>query len=200
MLLLYLTVLTTRLLLPPDRPVQGDCAADVCQSSEPKICIGFPLGKATRGLNPQILCVTRHHLRLDEIKSIYLGQYILGTYFCRSIYKQGGVPIFVSKNIRFQEIDLNRYVKEKDFEICTLKLQIASINFIIICLYRSPTGNYIYFLNQLESVLNKLYRVSTNIILCGDFNINFIETTSRITLLESLTASFSLFGTIKVSH
>ena len=50
MLLLYLTVLTTRLLLPPNRPVQGDCAADVCQSSEPKICIGFPLGKATRGL------------------------------------------------------------------------------------------------------------------------------------------------------
>jgi len=73
-------------------------------------------------VNPQVLCVTEHHLRPDEIKSIYLGQYTLGTYFCRSIYKQGGVSIFVSKNIRFQQIDLNQYVKEKDFEICALKL------------------------------------------------------------------------------
>jgi len=39
--------------------------------------------------------------------------------------------------------------------------------------------------------------VSTNIILCGDFNINFLESTSRITLLESLLASYNLYSTIK---
>ena len=148
-------------------------------------------------INPQVLCVTEHHLRPDEINNIHMRQYTLGIYFCRRIYKHGGVSIFVSKNIRFQEIDLTQYVKEKDFEVCALNLQVASIHLLIICLYRSPTGDYTYFLNQLELVLNKLYRVSTNIILCGDFNINFLETTSRVTLLESLMASFSLFSTIK---
>ena len=50
-------------------------------------------------INPQILCITEHHLRPDEINNIHLGQFTLGTYFCRSIYKHGGVSIFVSKNI-----------------------------------------------------------------------------------------------------
>jgi len=88
----------------------------------------------------------------------------------------------------FGSVYLSKYVKEKDFEVCGLNLRVASINLLIICLYRSPTGDYTYFLNQLELVLNKLYKVSTNIILCGDFNINFLESTSRITLLESLLA------------
>ena len=50
-------------------------------------------------INPQVLCVTEHHLRPDEINNIHLGQYTLGTYFCRRIYKHGGASIFVSKNI-----------------------------------------------------------------------------------------------------
>jgi hypothetical protein len=29
-------------------------------------------------------------------------------------------------------------------------------SFTIICIYRSPTGNFTYFLNQLESILKKL--------------------------------------------
>jgi len=86
--------------------------------------------------------------------------------------------------------DLSQYVKEKDFEVCATYLQVASIHLLIICLYRSPIGDYTYFLNQLELVLNRLYRASTNIILCGDFNVNFIETNTRVTLLESLMALF----------
>jgi len=148
-------------------------------------------------INPQVLCVTEHHLRPDEINSVHFWQYNLGTYFCRKLYKQGDVSIFVSKNIQFQKIDLNKYVKEKDFEVSALNLRVASINLLIICLYRSPTGDYTYFLNQLVLVLNKLYKVSTNIILCGDFNINFLESTSRIMLLESLLASYNLYSTIK---
>ena len=42
-------------------------------------------------INPQVLCVTEHRLRPDEIINIHLGQYTLGTYFCRRIYKHGGV-------------------------------------------------------------------------------------------------------------
>ena len=112
----------------------------------------------------------------------------LGTYFCRRIYKHGGVSIFVSKNIQFQEIDLSQYVREKDFEVCALNFQEASIHLLIICLYISPMGDFAYYLNHLELVLHKYYRVSTNIIVCGDVNVNFLETTSTVTLLESVLA------------
>ena len=61
---------------------------------------------------------------------------------------------------------------------------------MVICVYRAPTGIFHYFLNQLETILNKLHNVSTNLILCGDFNINHLEDNSRKQLLESLLAKF----------
>jgi hypothetical protein len=53
-------------------------------------------------INPQVLCVTEHHLQPDEINNIHLGQYTLGTYFCRRMYKYGGVSIFISKTYNFK--------------------------------------------------------------------------------------------------
>jgi hypothetical protein len=57
-------------------------------------------------------------------------------------------------------------------------------------------GDFYYFLNQLELILNKLYKISNEIILCGDFNINYSNDNSRKDLLNSLLASFNLFSTI----
>jgi hypothetical protein len=75
-------------------------------------------------------------------------------------------------------------------------LNIDSKNFIIICIYRSPTGIFLYFLNQLEFILNKLHKLSNELILCGDLNINYFIDNSRKDLLNSLLASFNLTSTI----
>jgi exonuclease III len=117
--------------------------------------------------------------------------------FFLQTYSHEGVCIFVSKNIQLYIINLDQYNKEKDFEICALKLNILSNSFTIICTYRSPTGNFPYFLNQSEIILNKIYKTSTEIILCGDLNINYFNDNSRKYLLDSLLASFSLFSTVK---
>ena len=99
-----------------------------------------------------------------------LDKYTLGASFCRQTYKHGGVCIYVLNNIQFSTINLEVYPKEKDLEICALKLSVSNNNFAVICIYRSPTGDFIYFLNQLESILNKIYNSSIDIIPCGDFN------------------------------
>jgi endonuclease/exonuclease/phosphatase family metal-dependent hydrolase len=65
------------------------------------------------------------------------------------------------------------------------------------CIYRSPTGNFTDFLNQSESILDNTYKTSTNLILFGDLNINYLNDNSRKHLLDSLLASFSLFSTVK---
>jgi hypothetical protein len=100
---------------------------------------------------PQVICLTEHHLRSEEIRNVNFGQYTLGASFCRQTYSHGDVCVFVPKNIQFYTIDLDQYNKEKDHEICALKLNILSNSFTIICIYRSPTANFSYFLNQLES-------------------------------------------------
>ena len=91
--------------------------------------------------------------------------------------------------MQFIAVNLDQYNKEKDLEICALKLNISSNSFTIICIYRSPTGNFSYFLHQLELILTKIYKISNEIILCGDFIINNPNDGSRKDLLNSLLAS-----------
>jgi len=107
------------------------------------------------------------------------------------------VCIYVSKNICFNSINLDQYVKEKDLEICALKLCLISSNITVICIYRSPTGDLNYFLNQLESILNKICKTSTQTILCGDIDINYLDDNSRKPILDYLLNSFGLFSTVK---
>ena len=145
---------------------------------------------------PQAICLTEHHLRAEEISNVNLSQFYLGASFCRRTYSRGSVCIFVTKNMQFYIINLDQYNKEKEFEICALKLHISSNSFTIICIHRSPTGNFSYLLNQLELILNKIYKTSTEIIICSDLNINYFNDESRKHLLDSLLASFSLFSTV----
>jgi len=133
----------------------------------------------------------------EEIGNANLGQYTLRAALCRQTYKHEGVCIYVLKDIQFNTTTLDQYNKEKDLEICALMLCLLSSSFILICIYRSPTGNFTYFLNQLESILNKLYERSTELILCGDFNLNYLNDNSRKHLSDSLLASFSLCSTVK---
>ena len=99
--------------------------------------------------------------------------------------------------MHYTNINLDQYIREKELEVCALKLQVLSKSIVVICIYRSPSGDFIYFLNQLEFILNKLFKLSTNIVLCGDFNTSLLETNSRILLLQSLLASYNLFNVVK---
>jgi len=81
---------------------------------------------------PQVICLTEHHLRTEEIRNVNFSQYTLTTSFCRQTYSHGGVCIFVPKNIQFHTINLDQYNKEKDFEACALKFNILSNSFTII--------------------------------------------------------------------
>ena len=45
--------------------------------------------------------------------------------------------------------------------------------------------------------MNKIHKTSSELILCGDLNINYLNDNSRKDLSDSLLASFSLFSTVK---
>jgi len=48
-------------------------------------------------VRPHIVCLTEHHLQADEIMTIHMDNYLLGSYFCRCLIKQGGVIYFYFK-------------------------------------------------------------------------------------------------------
>ena len=78
--------------------------------------------------------------------------------------------IYILKNTVYEATYLNQFCNEKVFEICPLKMKIKSAHLLVLRVYGSPSGDFSYFLTQLERVLNKLYNITTSIILQGRFS------------------------------
>lgn len=61
-----------------------------------------------------------------------------------------------------------------DYNILKLSFHYNNVPFIILCMYRSPSSDYISFVKSLRSVLNNLNLNKCVITLIGDININII--------------------------
>jgi exonuclease III len=120
---------------------------------------------------PHIMCLTEHHLKDYEIDNLPIDRFKLGSKFCRHKFKNGGVCIFIREDLDFVTVSLDKYCKEKDIEVCALKLNLTFIKLIILAIYRSPSGNFTNFLKNLDSVLNAWCSKKTEFMICGDINI-----------------------------
>ena len=145
---------------------------------------------------PHIMCLTEHHLKDYEIDNLPIDHFKLGSKFCRHKFKNGGVCIFIHEDLEFFTISLEKYCKEKDIEVCAVKLNINSIKLIILAIYRSPTGNFNNFLKNLDSVLNTWYCNKTEFVICGDININYLENCKKRQQLDALLQTYNLIGTV----
>jgi exonuclease III len=124
---------------------------------------------------PDILCISEHHLNSMQIQLISLEEYSLGAEFCRQSFHNGEICVYVNKRYPFSVINIARYCKEKELEAYALKLQLQSINICIITVYRSLSGNFQFFLNGLENIINRVYKPGIHLIICGDININYLN-------------------------
>jgi len=69
--------------------------------------------------------------------------------------------------------DLLQYCIEKFIEVCAVQINIGNHLTILLCIYRSPSGNFGKFAAQLDLILKYLYIPKLEYI-CGDFNVNFL--------------------------
>jgi len=120
-----------------------------------------------------------HHLKDLEIDMISTENYNLDAKFCRHQYKNRGVCIFVHESIDLNTIPTHSICKENDLEICSIKLNLPKTEIVIITIYRTPSGNYNYFLRKLESLLSLLYTEKNEFINWGDININYLDSHNR---------------------
>jgi hypothetical protein len=112
--------------------------------------------------------------------------------------KWGGVGIFIQENIKFSNINLLEFNKEQDLEISAVKLKILNKNVVVFCIYRSPVDDLDYFIKYIDKILNMFYNPRTEIIICGDFNINFMSNNNNYnkTRLEQVLSTYNLMGTV----
>jgi len=97
------------------------------------------------------MCLAEHHLKDYEIDNLPIDHFKLGSKFCRHEFKNGGVCIFVHEDLGFFCISLGKYCKEKDIEVCSVKLNVTPIQLIILAIHRSHSGNFAKFLKKLDS-------------------------------------------------
>lgn len=139
-----------------------------------------------------IICVTEHWLKEEELDMYHLNNYNIVSNFCRKDYLHGGVLIIAHKKHETEDITPTiGPSKEIDFEVCGVR--VTSTNMVILSIYRSPRGDINIFLQKMELTLNKIYSMhNCKIILMGDFNINFMEVSRSRTLFTQLMSSYNI--------
>jgi hypothetical protein len=68
---------------------------------------------------PLVLCFT-DHMNLLELQQLNTDSYKLGANYCRTLNGKGGVCIYSHTSLRIVNIHLNKYCKERYFEVCAL--------------------------------------------------------------------------------
>jgi exonuclease III len=148
--------------------------------------------------DPHLICFTEHHLKHYELANTHIPNYTLGAKYCRKNLKQGSVCIYVHESLKFSNINLLKYSKEQDIEIAATQFNIHRRKVITICIYRTPCGNSVCFLNKLEIILNSLYKHNIELVVCGDININYLEpnNNNNKNQLDNFLATYNLTDTV----
>jgi exonuclease III len=145
---------------------------------------------------PQLICISEHHVLNTDLNPPYIPNYNMGTLYSRSTFKDGGVCIYIHKDIAYTKLDLQCYCKEKDLEIAAIKFKLNKTSFIIYCVYRAPTGDLQYFFEHLEIILSSHSYRNTEHILCGDLNIDFLTSDYKKNQLIEILEMYNLHGIV----
>jgi len=54
--------------------------------------------------------------------------------------------MFIQKLFPYSVINVQKFCKDRELEVCALKLDFLSIKVCIITVYKSPNGNFQYFI------------------------------------------------------
>ncbi|XP_050507785.1 uncharacterized protein LOC126885309 [Diabrotica virgifera virgifera] len=142
--------------------------------------------------DPDVLCVSETWCS-DLNKDIFCFQnYNQVASYTRKDKCHGGVSIYIKYCLFCKpQVFLNTMAEELHFECCvTFSLKDGMC--CLINIYRAPSGDIEIFVNKLYSCLNYCFKHFKTIILCGDFNIDYLKDSREKVLFTDLIQSFNL--------
>jgi exonuclease III len=120
--------------------------------------------------------------------------------YARSKHQGGGVCIYIRADLEYTPVHLTQFYEKKNFETCAIKILSGKIKIFVLCTYRSPSGNFEYFIKMLDKVLKFLHKPKTEFLICGDFNVNFLEENGCKRQLVLLLQSYNTFHTVPIPN
>jgi hypothetical protein len=91
---------------------------------------------------------------------------------------------------------LSYYCDEKNLETCAVQLEIKRFHIIIICIYRSPSGDSGHFLRLFDSTLKYLQKPKTEFVICGVINVDYTTDNDQKKQLSLLLNTYNLVHTV----
>lgn len=144
---------------------------------------------------PDVICFTEHWLFQNEISFYKIDGYNISSYYCREDSIHGGLLTLVKDKLTVKDLIWTKnYCVEKHAEFSAI--EVKGCNLIIVLLYRPPTGDMCIFLNNLTSILVFIFSFGKNIVVLGDFNVNFLKENQQTKDLLNLFNTFGLKQTI----
>ena len=135
----------------------------------------------TLSSKPDVLAVTETKLNENTVSNVDISGY--NFYHPDSLTAAGGAGIYVSQNLKTintPDIKLSIDLVESCWiEIHSKSERSGSKNTIICCIYRHPKSNVDKFAEQLDELLQHLNQCKYQVILLGDFNIDFFQFTTH---------------------
>lgn len=144
--------------------------------------------------NLDIICITEHWLREEEIVLLPLAGFKLAAHSTRTESKGGGTCIYIRDTLSFEILNFNvDFNIEKCLEFSAIVL--IDFNLNVVAVYRSPSGSLDCFLPLMGGVLESLdVRRQTAVV--GDFNVNFFDESISTTGLLDTMRSHNLNQTV----
>ena len=148
-------------------------------------------------ISPDVFCATEHWYQNEDIKSVHLEEYRLHSFSSRSGCRGGGTAIYSKPHMKLQCVHRIVDSVDKDFEYSMSLMDFNNETVYIVCVYRSPSGNMDIFIKNIEIVLYKVTHMNRLVILCGDFNTNFIGDDPAASTLEQIFLCYGLTAQVK---
>lgn len=140
------------------------------------------------------VCISEHWCKLNILNCLKIHNYVLISSFCRVDHIHGGVCIFARTDMVCKAVDVNEFCKEVDAEFCAVEVPKSKL--LILTVYRSCLGNAEVFLNSFDEVLDMLLVRYSNIVVLGDFNVDFKSKSNILSEFTSLINSYGIYVTI----
>lgn len=141
---------------------------------------------------PDVICLSETFLRSGHENYLKIHGYELADTFCRE-KQRGGTCILTKRDIIYNKLNiLKKHAMQKLFEVCGI--EIVHMKLIIICLYRTPSSDPIYFLEKLTKVIEEIYKNKPKfkVVLTGDLNINTLKAGKVSNYFKDLCLNFNL--------
>ena len=93
-------------------------------------------------LSSPIICLSERYLADRILLMIKPNNYYLVSRFLQQSYSGRGVCMYINSYLESNMIDPSQYRIEKCLKVCAAQINISNHSVILLCLYKSPSGNF----------------------------------------------------------